>query len=74
MYLYNCNYTLLTAMKNISDKEMTQYFIELTADFKSHGINPGFHFMDKESSASFKIKMTTMDINYQLVPRSNHRN
>ena len=29
--------------------------------------------MDNELSTAFKMAMTTMDINYQLVPPTNHR-
>ena len=50
---------------------MIQDFTELTEDLKSLGINSGFHFMDNEASTTFKIKMTTMNIKYQLVPSIN---
>ena len=48
-------------------------FKELTEDLKIRGINPGFHFMDNEASTVFKMSITTININYQLVPPSNHR-
>ena len=54
MYVYDCNYILTTSMKNRSDKEIIQPFTELTEDFKIHGINPGFHFMDNEGSTAFR--------------------
>ena len=41
MYVYGCNATLTTAMKNRSDKEMIRAFTELTEDLKSRRINPG---------------------------------
>ena len=60
-------------MKNRSNKEVIRAFKELTADLKSRGINPGFHFMDNEASKDLKMTITTMDIKYKLVPPSNHR-
>ena len=48
-------------------------FTELTKYLKIRGINLGLHFMDNEVSTDLKMKMTTMDIKYQLVPLSNHR-
>ena len=73
MYVYDCNVILTTLMKNISDKEMVQAFTYLTEDLKNCGINSGFHFMDNEASTALKITMTSMNIRYQLVPQSNHR-
>ena len=73
MYVYYCNNILMTEMNNKSDKEMIRAFIELTENLKIRGINPGFHFMDNESSTDFKMKMSTMEIKYQLVPPSDHR-
>ena len=73
MYEYDCNDILMTAMKNISDKEIIQAFIELATDFKICRINPGLYFMDNESPAYLKMEMTTMDIKHQLVTPSNHR-
>ena len=73
MYVYNCNTILTTAINNIGDKDMIQNFTELTEDLKSRRINPGFHLMDNEAYTSLNIKMTSMNINYQLVPPSNHR-
>ena len=60
-------------MKNRSNKEMIRAFTELSADLKSHGINPGFHFMDNEASKALKMIITTMEIKYKLVLPSNHR-
>ena len=40
-------------MKNISDKGMIRYFVDLTIYLKSHGINPGLHIIDDEESAAF---------------------
>ena len=64
---------MTTATKNISDKEMIRDFTKLTTDLKIHRINPGFHFLDNESSTALNMEMTTMEIKYQLVPPSNHR-
>ena len=63
----------MTEIKNRNDKEMKRSFTELTGDFQSRGINPGFHFMDNKSLTYFKMSMTTLNITYQLVPPSNHR-
>ena len=52
---------------------MIRAFTELSEDLKIRGINPGFHFMDNEAYIYLKMKMTTMDIKYQLVTPSNHR-
>ena len=73
MYVYGFNVILKTVTKNRSDKEMIRDFIEFTTDLKIHGINQCFHFMDNESSTALKMEMTIMDINYKLVPPSNHR-
>ena len=48
-------------------------FTELTIAFKSRGINLGFHIMDNKALTAVKMVITTMDINYQLVPPINHR-
>ena len=47
MYIYDCNTILTTVLKNRSDKDMMQAFIEFNIDFKSRRINPVFHFMEK---------------------------
>ena len=73
MYVYGFNAILATAMKNRRDKEMIWAFIQITTDLKIHGIDPGFHFMDKKSSTALKMAMTSMGIKYQLVPPSYHR-
>ena len=73
MYVYDCNFILTKSMKNRSDKEMIRYFTSLTEDLKIRGIHPGFHFMDNEASTALKLRMTTMNIKYQLVPPSNHK-
>ena len=73
MYVYDFNAILNTATKNGSDKERIQAFTKLTEYLKSRGMNPGFHFMENEVATAFKTTMRTMDINYQLVPPSNHR-
>ena len=73
MYVYEFNAILTTSMKNKSDKEMIRYFTSLTEDLKVRGINPGFHLMDNEASTTLKTTMTSMNIKYQLVPTSNHR-
>ena len=52
---------------------MIRAFTSLTEDFKSRGINPGFHFMDNEESTALNTKMKTVNIKYQLVPPKNHR-
>ena len=73
MHVYDCSAILNTATKNISDKEMIRAFTELTGHLKRRRIIPGFHFMDNEASTYLKTTMITMDIKYQLVPPSNHR-
>ena len=73
MYVYDCNATLNTEMKNISDKEMIRAFTDLTEDLKRRGFNSGFNFIDDESSTTLKMKTISMNIKYQLVPPSNHR-
>ena len=73
MYVYDCNSILTTAMNNRNDKEMIRSFTGLTEDFKRRGIKPGFHFMDIDSSTGLNMTMTSIIINYQLVPPSNHR-
>ena len=73
MYVYDCNVIMTTAINTRSDKEMMHAFTKLTTYLKTRGINPGFHFMDNESSEALKMAMATMDINYQLVPPSQHR-
>ena len=60
-------------MKNIGDKEMIRAFTALTEDLKSHGINPGFYFVENETSTDLKMTMTSINIKYQLVPPGNHR-
>ena len=72
MHVYTCNYILTTSTNNRSDKEMIRYFTELTEYLKSRGINPGLNFMDNEASKALNMTMTTMNINYQLFPPSNH--
>ena len=73
MYMYDFNDILTTELNNRSDKDMIISFTSLTEDLKSQGINPGFHFMDSEEYTTLKLIMTTMNIKYQLVPPSNHR-
>ena len=73
MYVYDYNTILTIEMKNRSDKDMIRSFTSLTKDLKSRGIHPGFHSMDNEASTALKLTMTTMNIKYQLVPPSNHR-
>ena len=51
---------------------MIRDFTELIKYLKLRGINPGFHFMDNEAFTPLKMKMTSITINYQLVPSSNH--
>ena len=65
MYVYNCNAILTIAMKNRSDKEMIQALTDLTEDLKICGTNPGFHFMDNETSKTLKTTITSMNIKYQ---------
>ena len=60
-------------MRNRSEKEMIRDFTSLTKDLKRQGINPGFYFMDNESSTALNLTMTTINTNYQLFPLSNHR-
>ena len=72
MYVYGCNYIMITEMKNRSDKEIIQPFTEFTTDLNSHGIKPGLHFMDSEASIEFLMARTTMEIKYHLVLPSNH--
>ena len=52
---------------------MIQDLKELTEDFKICGIKPVFHFMDNKAYKALKMTMTSMNINYQLVPPSNNR-
>ena len=73
MYMYDCNTILTTATNNRSGNEMIQSFTYSTEDLKRRGLNPGFHFMDNKASAVLKMKMTSMNIKYQLVAPSNHR-
>ena len=73
IYVYDCNAILTTSMNNRSDKEMIRSFTSLTEDLKIHRINPGFHFMDNDVYIDLKMKMNSMNIKYQLVPPSNHR-
>ena len=40
MYVYDCNATLTSPMKNISDKEIIHSFTDLATDLKSRGFNP----------------------------------
>ena len=65
MYVYNCNAILTIAMKNRRDKEMIQALTDLTEDLKICGTNPGFHFMDNETSKTLKTTITSMNIKYQ---------
>ena len=73
MYVYDCNANMKTVTKKIGNKGMIYDFTEFTTEFKIRGINPGFHIMDREASTVVELDITTMDINYQLVPPSNHR-
>ena len=52
---------------------MIRALTSLTKDLKRQGINPGFYFMDNESSTALNLTMTTINTNYQLFPLSNHR-
>ena len=51
---------------------MKRDFTDLNEDVKIRGINTGFHFMDNEAYKALNMKMTSMNIKYQLVPPSNH--
>ena len=62
MYVYDCNTILTTAMKNRCEKDMISSFTSLTEYFKSRGINPVFHFMDKEAYTALKMTMKTMTL------------
>ena len=73
MYVYDCNYILTTAMKNISDKEMIKALKILTEDLRSRGINLGFHLMGNKASTSLNTTMNSRTTNYQLAPHSNYR-
>ena len=73
MYIYGCNAILAMVIINRSDKDMIRDFSEYTIDLKIEGINPGFHFIYNKATTALKMGMTTMDINYQLVPLINHR-
>ena len=73
MYVYYCNTILTTAMNNGSAKEIIRALTELTEDLKSSRINPGLHLMDNEAYIALNMKMTSMNIKYQLVPLNNHR-
>ena len=73
MYVYDCNAILNKSTKNRSDKEMIRSFTSLTGYLKFQGIHPGFHFMENKASTALKRTMTTMNIKYQVVPPSNHR-
>ena len=73
MYVYYCNATLTTAMKNRSYKDMIRDFKYLTEDLKTRVIHPGFHLMDNKAYTALEPTMMTMNIKYQLVPPSNHR-
>ena len=72
MYIYDCNAILKTSINIRSDKYIIRDFTELTTDFKICGINPGLHTMDTKASTEFKSFITTVYINYQLVPPINH--
>ena len=73
MYVYDCNSILTTETKNRSDKQKIISFTLLNEDLKIRGINPGLHFMDSKASTALKLTMKNMNIKYQLVPPSNHR-
>ena len=73
MYVYVYNSILDTSMKNTSDKEIIRYFTSLTEYLKRHQINTGFHFMYNETSTALNMRMTSMNIKYQLVTPSNDR-
>ena len=72
MYLYDFHAILTTTMKKRSDNEMIEDFTEFRTDIKIHGINPVLHFIDNEALTEFKMSITTMDVNWQLVPPINH--
>ena len=72
MYVYDCNKILFDPTKNRSDKVIIHAFSELTTDLKTSGFNQIFHVIDNKASTALKNTMTTMDINYQLVPPGNH--
>ena len=59
-------------MKNLIDTDIIRAFTSLTEDLKIQKTNPGFHFIDNESSTVLNMIMTSMNIKYQLVPPSNH--
>ena len=59
-------------MKNRSDKEMIRAFTELTENVKICVTNLGLHLVDNEASTALKMKISDINIKYQLVPPSNH--
>ena len=61
----------MTAMKNISNKEIIWDFKGLNEDLRTQGINLRTHFMDNEESEALKTTMTIMNIKYQLPPPTN---
>ena len=71
MYVCGCNSIATIAIKNRSDKEIIKAFTSLTEYLKSRGINPVLHFMENEASTPLNIRMTSMNIKYQLVPPIN---
>ena len=52
---------------------MIQIFTDLSEDLNTSRKKTGFHFKYNKVSAGLKMKMTNMDITYQLVPPINHR-
>ena len=63
---------MTTPMNNRSDKEMIRDFTESTTDLKSRGTNPVFRIINTKASTVLKKTVTTTDLNFQLVPPSNH--
>ena len=51
---------------------MIKAFTELTEDLKIYRINPCLHFIDNEASIALRMKMTSMNIKYQLFTPSNN--
>ena len=67
MIVYDCNSILTAPTKIISDKESPCAFTDLETDLKPRGFNPRYHIMNNKASTTFKNKIKTTEVNYQLV-------
>jgi hypothetical protein len=72
-YVFDCNYVKVLPMKSRSASEWVKAYDHIHQELTAKGFKPKLQTLDNEASAALKKKITTNDVEYQLVPPHCHR-